>query len=305
MNQSNAIEIQLDEVSFALREPHDFTWLTQMGRVFRVFDQNDSGNISFGIDTGEEKLFIKVAGLKTVESVCTPEEAVENLRAAMKVYEDVKHPALIHLREHYFVEGLYAAVFDWAEGECLHDHWNFDYYAAHPEVTPPARRFRNLPTEKRLAACQVLFSFLEETARSGYVAVDLYDSSILYDFHTDRLTVCDIDLFVKAPAVNDRGEDYYGSERFKAPEEYILGAAVDERTNVFTLGAILFGFFGDFTSEQIQRRYTEKRFIPCPESAWELGSSAYRAICKAVSLERQDRFATIKDFADAWAQSLA
>jgi len=304
MNVSNTIEIKLDGATFALREPHDFTWLTQMGRVFQVFDQNDSGNISFGVDTGKEKLFIKVAGLKTVESVCTPEEAVGNLREAMKVYEDMKHPALIHLREHYPVDGLYAAIFDWVGGECLHDHWNFDYYDAHPQIKPPARRFKELPLHKRLAACQVLFSFLEETARCGYVAVDFYDGSILYDFDSDRLTVCDIDLFTKAPAVNDRGEYYYGSERFKAPEEYTLGAAVDERTNVFTLGALLFNFFGSFTPAERQLCYTENRFTPCPQSAWELPTKAYRAACKAVSPEPGERYASIKDFARAWAQSL-
>ena len=99
-NEAN-VAVKLDDVTFTLKQPHDFSWLARMGRVFQVFSQNDSGNISFGVDTGQGKLFVKAAGLHTVESVCTPGEAVGNLRAAMQVYEDIKHPALIRLRGHY------------------------------------------------------------------------------------------------------------------------------------------------------------------------------------------------------------
>lgn len=304
MNGTNKIEVKLGDTAFALHKPHDFSWLTRMGRVFRAFDQNDSGNISFGVDTGSEKLFVKAAGLETVESACTPGQAVANLRAAMQVYEDLRHPALIRLREHYPVEDLYVSVFEWAPGDCLYDHWNFDYYAAHPEATPPARLFRSLPAQKRLAACRQMFSFLEETARGGYAAVDFYDGSLMYDFAADRLTICDIDLFTKAPSVNTLGEGYYGSKRLKAPEEYRLGAAIDERTNVFTLGALLFHFFGDFTPAERQRCYAENRFTPCPPSAWELGPAAYQAACRAVSPEPGERYPTIKDFAAAWERSL-
>lgn len=298
------VTVQVDDVTFSLRSPADLTWLTALGRVFQVFSQNDSGNISFGVDTGHGKLFVKAAGLSTLESACTPQEAAANLKAAMQVYEDIRHPSLIRLRSHYPAEGLYISIFDWAEGQCLYDHWNFDYYAAHPEVTPPAQRFKELPNPEKLAACQTLFSFLEETAKSGYVAVDFYDGSILYDFRTSRLTICDIDLFTRAPSINTRGEGYYGSKRLKAPEEYILGAAVDERTNVFTLGALLLGFFGDFTPEERQRCYQENRFTPCPPSAWGLGPASYRAACQAASPQPSARFATIAAFAAAWAQAL-
>ena len=301
---SKIMKVTLDDVTFELAGPADFSWLSRMGRVFAVFSQNDSGNLSFGVDTGCEKLFVKAAGLETVESVCTPREAVENLQAAMQVYEDIKHPALIRLLRHGPVEGLYAGVFAWAEGECLYDHWNFDHYAAHPEITPPARRFKELPLKKRLAACGMLFSFLEETARSGYAAVDFYDGSLLYDFDTDRLTLCDIDLFRKAPSVNDKGEDYPGSKRLKAPEEYILGAAIDERTNVFTLGALLFGFFGAFTPEEQKRCYAENRFTPCQPGAWELGEKAYEAACRAVAPKREERFSSITAFRQAWESAI-
>jgi serine/threonine-protein kinase len=41
----------IDNISFQLKEPHDFSSLSKYGKMFCVFDQNDSGNISFGMST--------------------------------------------------------------------------------------------------------------------------------------------------------------------------------------------------------------------------------------------------------------
>jgi len=42
------VKINLDNVEFSLKEDCDFSWLNSLGKVFCVFSQNDSGNISFG-----------------------------------------------------------------------------------------------------------------------------------------------------------------------------------------------------------------------------------------------------------------
>ena len=62
--------------------------------------------------------------------------------------------------------------------------------------------------------------------------MDFYGSSILYDFAMDVTTICDIDLFRTKPAWNDMGVHFWGSHRFKAPEEYCFGAVLDEKTNI-------------------------------------------------------------------------
>lgn len=43
----NTIKYELNGVCFELREEYDFNWLKKFGTVFRVFDQQDSGNICF------------------------------------------------------------------------------------------------------------------------------------------------------------------------------------------------------------------------------------------------------------------
>jgi serine/threonine-protein kinase len=37
----------IDECKFELKEEHDFSWLSNYGKVFTVFSEQDSGNIAF------------------------------------------------------------------------------------------------------------------------------------------------------------------------------------------------------------------------------------------------------------------
>ena len=113
---------------------------------------------------------------------------------------------------------FFVVIYEFAEGECLFDHWNFDRYKKTKEITP-LMKFKSLPIEKRLNVVEKLFSFFETFIEYGYVAVDFYDSSIMYDFKNDVVTFCDIDLFRKLPTIDDLGKDYFGTKRLKAPEE--------------------------------------------------------------------------------------
>lgn len=78
MNQQ-PVKLQLDHVSFELQEQHDFTWLQSMGTVFCVFDQQDSGNISFGIEKNGKKLFVKYAGCRPMEFSGNAKDAISRL----------------------------------------------------------------------------------------------------------------------------------------------------------------------------------------------------------------------------------
>jgi len=294
----------IDGVAFPMKEECDFSFLRRYGKVFCVFAQNDSGNISFGLDDGRRKVFVKIAGACTAESFRSPAEAVAALRAAMPLYEALAHSRLIRLIEHFEHDGLYAAFFDWADGDCLFDHWNFDLYERNPSLTPPRERFKALPHTKRLAAFDAMFAFLAHVEAQGYVAVDFYDGSIMYDFEQDVTTICDIDFFRKAPAFNDMGANFWGTKRLKAPEEYIPGAVVDNVTNVFTLGALLLHFFGQFTDGEIQRMYAKDAFFPCRYETWELGEALYQTAAKAVSPERKDRYSSMQAFYAAWKKAL-
>ena len=202
--------------------------------------------------------------------------------------------------EDYDYNQFYVVVFEWTEGECLFDHWNFEKYQRDTTIKSPKEKFKQLSVSKKLSTIDVLFSFLQNVNEKGYVAVDFYDGSIIYDFSTDKTTICDIDLFRKAPVINDRGSEWFGTKRLKAPEEYIKGSVIDEQTNIFTLGALIFEFFGCFSDEEMKQRYYNNQFSPCSCSNWQLNEESYQVAVKAVSLNKKERYITFDEFFTEW-----
>ena len=97
-------------------------------------------------------------------------------------------------------------------------------------------------------------------------------------------------------------KDWSGLEqkRLKAPEEYIKGSAIDEQTNIFTLGALIFECFGYFSDEEIARRYKNNQFLPCSFSTWQLNEKSYKVAARAVSPDKKDRYMTFADFFEEW-----
>ena len=110
----------MDKVNFELQEEHDFTWLKNLGNVFCVFDQQDSGNISFGLEKNNKRLFVKYAGAKPMEFSGSTKDAVCRLKEAIPVYKKLEHPNLITLIDHFSTKNGYVTVFEWFDGECLH-----------------------------------------------------------------------------------------------------------------------------------------------------------------------------------------
>ncbi len=298
------IKQKVDNVTFNLNEFRNLSFLSKYGKVFCVFDQNDSGNISFGVVNDKIKYFVKIAGTKTIESSIQPKDAVENLKNAMRLYDELKHPHLIELLEHYELDDLYIAVFKWSDGECLFDHWNFEKYSKNPQLRSPKSKFKQLFIEKRIKSVNTIFEFLSFVESKEHVAIDFYDGSIIYDFANDTTTICDIDFFRPNPTYNDVGKDFFGTKRFKSPEEYIYGAKIDTVTNVYTLGALIFHFFGNYTDEDIKKMYKNNSFYPCELENWQLNKELYDIVIKSINIDRSKRYNSMVDFYIEWNKAL-
>ncbi|MEF3306734.1 hypothetical protein [Paenibacillus sp. GYB003] len=96
--------------------------------------------------------------------------------------------------------------------------------------------------------CYICFAvlFREENEKrnetdGGASGADFYDGSIMCDFARDRTRFCDFDLYAKGPFVL-QAERIFGSSRFMAPEEFVKGSLIDNRTNVVAMGAAAFVF---------------------------------------------------------------
>ena len=266
----------IDGIEFKMKEPYDFGFLSEYGKVFKVFDDQDSGNICFGTEKDGEKYFIKFAGAKTAEYDGNPADAVIRLKSTVPIYENLKHKNLIEYISSREIGNGFAMIFKWADGECMG--------RMYPESH---RRFMSLSNEIKLKVFGDILDFLKYTAEENFVAIDFYDGSIMYDFEKQKTIICDIDFFRKQPVVNDMGR-MWGSSIFMSPEEFSKGAELDEITNVYTLGAMAFALFGKY------KRNWEN---------WQLSKDLYNIVVKATSNDRTKRQQSIDEFVYEWNKS--
>ena len=203
-------------------DSHPSDYLDQLGTIFTRFDTQDSGNVSYGVQTADARYFVKTAG--------DPADArpyldfggrVALLRNAADLARSVVHRAMPAL--HAVIESSAGPllVYEWRAGELL--------------GTPEAReRFRALPAAEILTALDTLYELHAELDDAGWVEGDFYDGAMLYDFTTRQLTVIDLDTYVRGPYRNTMGR-MFGSSRFMAPEEHALGAPIDSRTTAYVM----------------------------------------------------------------------
>lgn len=271
-------QIILDGHAFCLRAPFDFAFVAEYGRVFRVFDQQDSGNLCFGVESAQGKRFLKLAGAQTERSAHVPPgEAISRLQATLPVYEALRHPALLNVLDHHAVPGGYLAVFEWFDGTCMGKQ-----YGQH-------ERCMALPVAEMLPIYRVILDFHVHVQRRGYLAIDFYDGCILYDFETRQTRLCDIEFYRKLPSKNEMGR-MWGSTRYMSPEEHTLGATLDARTNVFTMGATAFQLFGGAEDRS--------------HAKWRLGDATFSVATRAIDPDPDCRFPTLDAYDAAWRQAL-
>lgn len=250
-----------------------FDLRNKYGDIFKVFDRSDSGNICVGTEKDGEKFFIKLAFSSLGNNIKSACDIVENLKSAVPLYIKLHHKNLIEFVNAENTDSGFAMVFKWAEGDSLHTDYG---------------KLMNLDNTHKIGMFNDIIDFLEYVNLNGYAAVDFYDGSIIYDSQTRKTVICDIDLFRKQPFINDMGR-MYGSTRFMSPEEFRLGATIDEITNVYTAGAFAFALFGNYSRAK---------------DMWQLSDILYETAVKAICDDRNMRFQSIKEFKAVWNKEL-
>jgi serine/threonine protein kinase, bacterial len=269
------------DIPIITETPRDF--LDALGEVFAEFGakSQDSGNISYGIRTTDgAHYFVKTAGIPGDDRWYLPyEKRVALLRNAVVIAGAVAHPALPTL--HNVIESPQGPmlVYEWRSGELLHASRK-----EREKPTSPYQRFRHLPLAKQIPALDSIFAVHAQLAAKNYVAVDFYDGSILYDFATNQLTLCDLDNYHQGAFTNTMGR-MFGSSRYMAPEEWEKGATIDGRTTVFTMGRLLATMMSDGTLDRPPFRGTDAQ---------------YAMMCRACQPKPDDRYSSVATFYAAW-----
>lgn len=199
--------------------------LVRVGRfdlsaAFAVFDAQDSGCVSYGVEDAGDRFFVKTA--------VTPGGRASLLRAAA-FHAAVAHPAIVRPVELGARGEDVVLVYPWRDGMVL------NHATVHGSDRDALRRLQTLPVTEAESAVDLVLDAHAAVARAGFVSVDLYDGCFLYDFAASRMWLIDLDEYRPAPFLLD-GDRLPGSLRYMAPEEFRRGAVIDERTMVFSLG---------------------------------------------------------------------
>jgi serine/threonine protein kinase len=238
-------------------------YLDTIGTIFARYgaDTQDSGNISYGVAVGDQRYFFKTAGIPSDTTPCLDFPGrQELLRTAARLAESVEHPLLPTF--HGVIESPDGPVliYEWRDGEHLHaGAENRD----DPETA--YQRFRALPADELVAALDELFDLHADLTAAGWVAGDFYDGSLIYDFSRRQLTVMDLDSYRFGPYRNDMGR-MFGSSRFMAPEEFSLGAPIDDRTTAFVMARTGLVLLSDGTLDRSACRTTDAQYAVLQEA---------------------------------------
>lgn len=201
------------------------TYLEEVGTIFARFGDGtqDSGNVSYGLQTAHARYFVKTAGDRgNTEAYLGFDDRVGLLRNAAELAHSVSHPTLPAL--HAVIESPDGPllVYAWRNGDLL------------GRRHPAHDRFKALPTDEIRTALDTLYELHAALDAAGWVPGDFYDSSMLYDFGSRALTVFDLDLYHRGAYRNTMGL-MFGSSQFMAPEEQVLGAPIDTRTTAYVM----------------------------------------------------------------------
>ena len=273
-----------------LNKYNKLEFLNEYDNVFEVFDKNDSGNISFGVQKGLEKFFVKYAGYKTSNYSGDINSAINVLKNAKNNYSVLKCETLVKMINTFETSQGFGIVFEWFNGENLFPHWTFDEIDRYSDPRSPYYKFRQLDLKYKYQVIDKIFEFLIFVNNSGYIAVDFYDGSLMYNFESHCLKICDIDLFKSTKhIINLEGESYWGSSRIKSPEENKVGSIIDVRSNVYNLGKIIQCLVGN-------------EFNPNLED-WELSKRKYLIVEKSLNENPNKRYDSVEEFHYFWKNS--
>ncbi len=261
-------------------------FLRSVGNVFAVFgDQTqDSGNISYGVRIDGERYFVKTAGHpQDPKPFLKYPQRVALLRNAARLHTSFCHPILPPLYRVIESPSGPLLIYEWVDGELLgtpRDHRD--------DPLSAFQRFQSLPAPTIQSCLDAVFELHVELASAGWIAVDFYDGCLLYDFASEQLQVVDLDMYSRAPFHNRMGR-MFGSTRFMAPEEFELGALIDEQTTVFVMGRTALVFLSDGTLNR---------------EAFRGSDALFEVAVRACDPERSHRFDSLAAFYTAWRKAV-
>jgi serine/threonine-protein kinase len=219
---------------------------------------------------------------------------VERFLAEIKVTANLQHPNLLPLFDSGEADGHLFYVMPFVEGESLRHRLN---------------REKQLPVDEALRIATAIAGALDYAHRHGVIHRDLKPENIL--LHEGQPLVADFGI---ALAVSVAGGNRItqtgislGTPQYMSPEQATGDRAIDGRTDIYSLGAMLYEMLvGDppyigSTSQAIISKVLTERPRPIRSARASVSGHVDRSVLRALEKLPADRFASAQEFADALA----
>jgi hypothetical protein len=154
--------------------------------AFAVFDQQDSGCLSYGIDLNGQRLLVKIA---------TTVPARESPGRAILFHRAVRHPAIVSPIDVVDTKTRRQLVYPWVDGVVL------NHATTARSNRSGLERFLALDPDEIRAAIEMILDAHLAIAANGFVSVDLYDGCLLYDFEHMTMDLINRDEYRPGPFV--------------------------------------------------------------------------------------------------------
>jgi Tol biopolymer transport system component/tRNA A-37 threonylcarbamoyl transferase component Bud32 len=217
---------------------------------------------------------------------------VERFLAEIKVTANLQHPNLLPLFDSGEANGLLFYVMPYVEGESLRAR---------------LEREKQLPVDEAVRIVAAIASALDYAHRHGVIHRDLKPENIL--LHEGQPLVADFGI---ALAVSRAGGNRItqtglslGTPQYMSPEQATADRAIDGRTDIYSLGAVLYEMLvGDppytgSTSQAIIAKVLTEKPRPVRSGRPAVPAHVEASVERALEKLPADRFATAHEFAEA------
>jgi serine/threonine protein kinase len=244
-----------------------------MGNVYKARDR----------ETGE------IVALKLLKPEIASDQAVmERFKNELLFARKITHKNVCRMHEFNRVGGVAYTSMEFVEGESLRSVLS---------------RFGGLPQRKALDLTLQICSGLKEAHAQGIVHRDLKPENIMVDAN-GNVKIMDFGIARSMEAVTRMTGSMVGTPQYMAPEQ-VAGKPVDYRTDIYSLGLILYEMFTGapaFEADNpvaVALKHMREEAVPPHQVDPAIPAYIERAILKCLLKEPANRFQSIAQLEDA------
>jgi serine/threonine protein kinase len=244
-----------------------------MGSVYKARDR----------ETGE------IVALKLLKPEIASDQAMmDRFKNELLFARKITHKNVCRVYEFNRLGGIAYTSMEFVEGESLRSVLN---------------RFGGLPIRKALDLAQQIGSGLQEAHAQGIVHRDLKPENVMIDAH-GNIKIMDFGIARSMEAGTRLTGSMVGTPAYMAPEQ-VAGKPVDYRTDVYSLGLILYEVFTGTPAFQAENAVAValKQMREAPVAPHDIEPTipvpVERAILKCIEKEPSKRFQTVQELRSA------